>query len=450
MSQRYHTLIIGAGLAGLTAARQLSAAGQNVMVLEARDRVGGRTYTTTAADGTPVDLGGQWVGPTQTRVLALLEEFKIKTFMQHHHGRKHLQVLGQRRSYHSSIPRLAPHHLIAMHLTLRKLERMSQTLDAESPAQHPKAAAWDAISMAYWIERHARTAIVKQLITAAIHAVFATEPAQLSLLQFLFYVRSAGSLLALLEIPGGAQEQRIMGGAQMLSEHLATTVRSQGGSFQLDHAVTTVAQDAHGITVHCQDKAYHADKLVVALAPAHCQHIAWQPTLPLHRQHIIQHMPMGRVIKVVAIYPTAFWLEQGNSGEVVCDTGPLRMSFDDSPVDQKHGALVGFILGQAADEWSARSQAERREAVLQQLAQYFGPAAVTPSEFLEKDWCQDPWSHGCYVGLFTPGSMHTLAPMMRQPVGNIYWAGTETATVWNGYMDGAIQSGERAAQQILH
>jgi monoamine oxidase len=446
--QTTDVIVIGAGPAGLSAARQLARAGQRVRVLEARDRVGGRTQTITAQDGTPVDVGGQWVGPTQDRVLALLKELGIETYPQFHQGRKQLKLCGKRSTYQHSIPSLPLHNLLELQLNMSRLERLARQVPVHAPAAATHAARWDAISFADWMHRNTYSKKVFNLLRAATHAIFAQEPEEISFLQFLFYLRSAGGLMRLIEAPNGAQEQRIKGGAQQISEGLLRQAQAAGAEILLDAAALSIEQNASGVQVTTTQGQHAAQHLVVAIPPAQVAALRWTPELPLSRQQLMQRMVMGSVIKCIVIYDQPFWRNDGWSGEMVCDESPLRMCFDATPYHGKHGALVGFILGKEAVNWSERGEAARRTAILEQLTEYFGSASLNPRQYIDKDWCADPWSQGCYVALMPPGIMTRLGHLLSQPLGRVHWAGTESATTWNGYIDGALESGERAAREI--
>ena len=442
-------IVIGGGPAGLSAARRLARAGRRVQVLEARDRVGGRTCTIQAGDGTPVDIGGQWVGPTQDRVLKLLGELNIETYPQFHDGRKQLKLCGKRSSYRHSIPSLPLLNLLELQLTISRLERLARQLPVDAPTTAARSARWDAISFADWMYRNTYSEKVFSLLRAATHAIFAQEPEEISFLQFLFYLRSAGGLMRLIEAPNGAQEQRIKGGAQQISEGLMRQAQSAGAEVRLNCPVIAVEQNEQGVSLTTTSGRHEASRLIVAIPPAHASALDWTPELPEQRRQLLHRMSMGSVIKCIFIYQNPFWREAGWSGEMFCDESPLRMTFDATPWHEKHGALVGFILGKQAAIWSERGMEARKAAALQQLTEYFGPEAASPVEYIEKDWCADPWSQGCYVALMPPGVMTRLGHLLREPMGRLHWAGTESATIWNGYIDGALESGERAAQEIL-
>ncbi len=441
------TVVIGAGVSGLTAAARLSAAGQRVRLYEARERVGGRTWTVESATGYAIDVGGQWLGPTQTRAMDLCRELGLDVYPQFHAGEKRLQRGHTLRGYSGTIPALPLWGLIDLQCRLWQLDFAARRIDRAAPWRAD--ARLDAQSMAQWMQRHTRSESARTMIRLAIHAVFAQEPEQISVLQFLSYVRAAGGLMDLLEVDGGAQQTRIAGGAQQLSEGLARRAIATGLDLQLSAPVTQVRAGPEWVEVRAAGEACRAHQLIVAMAPADARRIDFGDAIDDQRRRLFEAQRPGSVIKCVAIYQTPFWRDQGLSGELVSDGEPLRISFDATPPKAGHGLLVGFILGDAARRWSATGDEARRAAVLRQWAAVFGPKAARPVEYLDQDWCREAWTAGCYVGLFGPGDMRELAPRLRRPDGRIHWAGTETATVWTGYIDGAIEAGERAAAAVL-
>lgn len=453
-STEYDVCVIGAGFSGLTAARKLAAAGKRVLILDARERVGGRGFTKQAKDGTPVDVGGQWVGPTQLRLLSLLEELGVGTYKQYTEGNNLLHIHGKLKQFKGAIPKVGPAALLDLQRLIWKVNGLAKSIDSEQPWLSPNAPQQDAQSVAGWMQQHVYSKSAASLLTIAVNAVFAAEPEELSFLYFLQYVKSAGGLEALIEAENGAQDSRVIGGMGNLATTLAEKAVSAGVTLVTNAAVSKVLAMADQVRILTKDSMYAADRVIVAMSPSDASGIEWSPALPIKRQRLMQNMPMGSAIKIISIYPTPFWREQGLSGEMVTDTGPLRMSFDVTPpsINQQapsSGALVGFILGNQAREWSDRPAAERQLAVLKQLTGYFGEAALSPIDYIEKDWCADEWTKGCYVGLMPAGVMSQYGAQLRPACGRIHWAGTETATEWAGYFDGAIQAGERAAEEVL-
>jgi monoamine oxidase len=266
-----------------------------------------------------------------------------------------------------------------------------------------------------------------------------------SLLYFLSYMRWGHGLEKLISIPKGAQESRFVGGAQQICERMAMDL---AGNVILEAPVLAIEQDASGLTVRTSKGVVRAKLAIVAIPPVLAGRIHYTPSVPARRDQLTARMPMGSVIKYVAVYERAFWREAGLSGEAFSDTGPTVTTFDDSSPDGSQPALVSFSDAEAARAWSACDPEERKSAVLKEFARFFGPEALRPIAFAEKDWNLDPWSRGCYVGVMSPGTMTAFGAALREPCGRIHWAGTETATEWMGYIDGAIQSGHRAADEI--
>jgi monoamine oxidase len=437
-------IIIGAGVAGLTAARALTRAGASVRVLEARDRVGGRTLSQSVG-GDVVDLGGQWVGPHQRHALRMVDELGLKRFSQFHHGTKVLEVRGERRTYRGQVPALPLLSLLDLQRNLWRLDGLARRVPLDRPYTAPRAAEWDVLTLEAWKQRHIPTWGARAALDIATRAIFGAEPAELSFLHFLFYVHSNGGLMPLSQVENGAQAERIEGGAQGIALRLAEPL---GPHVMLSTPVRAVHQDAHGVQVHGEERSWRGQYAVVAVPPALAERMDFGAELPATRRRAHAELPMGSVIKVVATYARPFWREAGYSGEAVSDGGPLRLCFDDTDASGHHPALVGFFLGDTAKAWTGRPTEERRRAALECLARFFGPRALEPTAYAELDWIAEPWSTGCYVGLPRPGTLTAIGDALRAPCGRVHWAGTETALEGCGYIDGAVESGARAAREV--
>jgi monoamine oxidase len=286
----------------------------------------------------------------------------------------------------------------------------------------------------------------RENFTLFAEAVFAAEPADLSLLHALFYTHSGNGVDVLARTRGGAQQDRFARGSQAnavgLAEKLCDRVR-------LTQPVRRIDRTDDAVAVLTDDLLVTARRAIVAVPPPLAARIRYEPGLPAVRDQLLQRIPMGAVIKCHAVYDRPFWRDDGLTGQATTDVGPVKIVFDNSPPSGSPGVMLAFVEGAHARALSGVEPAERRAAVLDCLATLFGPAARRPVDYVERDWSAEEWTRGCYAALFTPGTWTQHGAALREPVGRLHWAGTETATVWCGYMDGAIQSGERAAHEIL-
>ncbi|MGM0564298.1 MAG: flavin monoamine oxidase family protein [Pseudomonadota bacterium] len=442
-------IVLGAGYAGLSAADQLRQSGQQVLLLEARDRVGGRTRTDHLDNGLWVDIGGQWAGPGQDHLYALARRFAKTVWPMYVEGRHVLHLDGRQRSYRGLVPTsLSPLALLNLAWGLARLEWLTRQIPVSAHWQARGAQKLDRQSLGDWMRRHLRHRHAFLLVQVAVEAVFAAHPDDISLLHALFYLHSGGGLQKLTASAGGAQQDRVEGGMQGLAESWAEDLSRQGVDIRLDHPVRAVEQHANGATVHTDHGAFSANRVISTLPPVLSLDVDFRPGMPSDRRDWCAAMVPGRVIKCFAIYPTPFWRTLGLSGSAAGDTGPCHVTFDATPPGTDKGILLGFIEGRTAEHWAEQPEATRREAVLNCFGHFFGPAARSPEQYLDHSWMGELWSRGCYAGVAAPGGVMQCAASARVPQGRVHWAGTETATHWNGYIEGAIRSGIRAAGEI--
>lgn len=440
-------VVVGGGLAGLTAARDLAAAGLSPLVLEARDRVGGRTLNQDIGEGKVVELGGQWIGPTQDRVAKLAAELGLETFPTYDEGKRVVFIDERRLEYKGDYPtRINPAVLVDFGQALARVERLAKRVPLEKPWTAPKAKEWDGQTFESWVRRNTTTRRARQFFQATVQGVFSTELSNLSLLHFLFYAHSGGSLQKLIGVRDCAQQDRFVGGSQLLAMEMA---KGLGDSVRLRSPVRRIRQSDGGVVVEGDGTSMSARSVVVAVPPTLAGRIDFDPPLPFLRDQLHQRMPHGTVIKANVVYDEPFWRRAGLSGQAFDLEMPFSTVFDNSPPDGSPGVLVGFFEAEQAIQYGQRSLEDRRKTAVDCLVRYFGPRAASPEAYYECDWSAEEWTRGCYGGHMPPGAWTQFGPALREPVGRIHWAGTETAIRWCGYMDGAIESGHRAAGEVL-
>ena len=443
--------VVGAGLAGLVAARELERAGASVVLLEARDRVGGRTLNEPLGEGKVVEVGGQWIGPTQDRLAALAAELGIETFPTWIKGENLLELDGKLKRYSGTIPRVSPASLLEIELARRSLDRLGRRIDAAAPWRTAGAVRLDSATLSSWLRRRLHTATARKLVEVAVNTVWGAEAADISLLFALWYMGVAGGFDALLDTEGGAQQDRFVGGSQLISLRLAEVL---GERVMLGAPVRRVVYEDGAVRIEAGTGAAggvaaSVRRAVFALAPPLCARIEWEPALPPQRTQLAQRMPWGSYLKCIAVYDEPFWRSDGLSGEAVSDVGPATTSFDNSPPDGSPGVLLAFVAGARARALHRLDAGRRREEVLRGLGRLYGERARRPEHWIEQDWAREPFTGGGPVCFMGPGVATGFGPALAAPVGPIHWAGTETAQKWSGYMDGAVRSGERAAGEVL-
>jgi monoamine oxidase len=435
-------VVVGAGFAGLAAARELTRLGHDVLVLEGRDRVGGRSFTGSVA-GLPADLGGTFVGPTQDAVLALAAELEVPTSPTYHEGKNVIQWRGWARSYRGTIPKLSLGGLLDIGRLRWQFDRISRGVPVAAPWGARRASELDDLSLGGWLRSVRATASSHDLLAIMARVTWGCEPDDVSMLHAARYAHAAGGLDRLLDVENGAQQDRFPGGTQQIAEAVAAEL---GTRVVLSAPVRRIDRHGAGVTIASDRGEADAGFVIVAIPPAHRAAIEFTPPLPPEYGELTKHWPQGRLSKAYAAYSTPFWRANGFSGQALSDTGPVFITFDVSPQPDGPGILMGFVDARAFDSLPTE---QRRRDTLRCFASLFGDEALKPLDYVDHRWGAEKFAPGGPTAAVPPGSWTRYGPWLRRPVGPIHWAGTETADEWTGFLDGAVRSGRRAAAEVV-
>ncbi|MFC8677112.1 flavin monoamine oxidase family protein [Streptomyces griseorubiginosus] len=451
-SHQTDVVVIGAGLAGLSAARDLVAAGKSVAVLEARDRVGGRLLNHDLGDGQVTEIGGQFVGPTQDRILALAKDVGVETYRAEVPGENVYVHDGRAKRFSGH----TPPDLLAlpdMGIALARIGKAAARIDPAAPWKAPNALELDGMTYETWLRKAEITGGGVDLVNIFLNSAYGGEARDASALFSLWYVATfgdethPGTMERGTGTTGGAQDSRFVGGSQLVAQRLAVEL---DGRIHLSAPVRLVTQDSTGVTVVSDAGEWHAEQVIVAIPPLLASRIVWDPLLPPQQDQLFQRLPFGTLMKCVAVYDKPFWRAEGLSGMGLLRGGsPIREMFDNTPQDGGPGVLMGFLGGKEWRKWAHRPARERRGAVLRSFAQVVGERAFETLDYVEQDWTAEQWTQGGPTSIAAPGVLTSYGEWMGRAFGRVHWAGAEFSPYWNGFMDGAVRSGQDAAAELL-
>ena len=439
--------VVGAGFAGLTAALRLKQAGRSVALLEARDRVGGRTFTVTRDDGVWVDRGGAWLGPGQDRILALMNEFGVPEYKQHNDGDAMMVAGGKKHRYGGTIPwTLSPWAVANLGIGLAAIEEMTKAIPRDAPWEAKKAQEWDRISIGEWIHKNTMSKQAAEMLDMAFAGLYTSAASETSLLWGLLQTASAGGLTFAISGKGGSQDARPVGGMGAVYRPIAAEL---GEALHLSRPVHQISQDADGVTVSADGLTLRARRVVVAIPLAIASSIVYEPLLPVDRAFLHQRIPSGAVIKISIFYDEPFWRADGLSGQSAAPGSPATLTIDACTDTGDPGIMCVITEGSAARQLTKLDEAERRAVIIDELVDRFGDKAKTPLEYHEQNWTIERYSGGGMIGHAPTGVLTEYGYTLRPPCGRVHWAGTESSAIMCGWIDGAVRSGERAAAEVL-
>lgn len=443
----YDCIVVGGGYSGLVAAKKLKDAGKTVLVLEARNRVGGRAMTVPSPDGHYYDNGASYLGVQQDIMYGLAKEFGVHTFDAPTKGKAVQYYRGKSKPYGGFIPALKPWELLDLGFGLNKAERLAKQVNLEEPWKTKDADKLDRMTASEWIDRHSWTKGAKETARSAFELIWGQNPSCISMLYALWYSKAGVSFEVLCKIENGAQQQLIKGGGQLIANKIREYLTEE--VVHVEEPVLGVKYGQNDAEVSTGKQNYKARRVIFATPPQQVLKVAFDPPLPVEKVQLLQHSPPGAYYKIFATYKTPFWRKMGYRGEGTSPDGFIQLTNDVTPESGTPAKLMGFVSGSKAHEFAGMSVEERKKIALKEWTTSFGGDAGNPIEFYIHSMMEEEYISGCPVSVMAPGMWTSLGEWLRKPIGAIHWAGTETSTKYCGYMEGACFAGQRAAGEVL-
>ena len=439
--------VVGAGFSGIAAARTLSDAGLDVVVLEARDRVGGRVWNRELDDGTVVSVGGTWLGKGNDRLFALCDQLGMKPYPQFEDADALVRVNGRNHRYRGVIPGVGLFAVACMGLTIFRLDRLTKRVPRERPWDTPGARRLDSATLGQLIASpwQVPSKTARSMLQAGFSTLFCVDPGEVSLLGSMVLANGGGSFQYYMDTKQ-TETHLIEGGAPELANRFAGPL---GDRVLLSSPVRRIRHGSDHVEVESDRVTVRAQRVIVATPPLLASRIEFDPVLPPAHASLLRSFVPGVIIRGIATFDAPFWRAEGLTGETLDPASPVAVSIDQSGPGGTPGVISSYSVGSAALQLAKLDPSERRKLWLDELAKRFGPKVRAPRAWIEVNWAEEPWSLGGMIGHLPPGVLSAYGSVIRQPVGRIHWGATERATEMHGLMEGAVRSGERAAQEVL-
>ncbi|EOO01900.1 putative amine oxidase protein [Phaeoacremonium minimum UCRPA7] len=446
MTTTYDCIVVGAGYSGLAAAKSLKEAGKSVLLLEARDRVGGRAKTQVLEDGSYYDCGASFIGHKHELMYGLCKTYDVDIYTPPLDGKLVVQHRGKAKEYAGFLPPFRPWEVLDMGQAIWRFERLCEKVNVEQPWKTKNAMKLDRMTADEYFRKITYTKAGMAMVDLGIESILGTNQGLVSLLHAMFFFKSNASFTEACQVENGAQNHFMVGGSQRIPNKIREMLTDE--VVRLEEPVHAVRYGDESVEVTTPKGTYHAKNAIFAVPPLHILKMDFTPRLPVEKITLLSHMPMGAYMKVFATYKTRFWREKGLRGESTNPLGYVSVTFDPS-LEDGPPKLTGFIAGTKAREFISFSPEKRQKIALEEFAASFGKEALEPEKFFFHTMMEDEWSLGCPMANPAPGMWSTLGPWMTKPIGPIHWAGTETSTKFMGYMEGAVFAGQRAAGEVI-